>query len=183
MFLDIGVGLILTVLVALITNTGPSWTFLLVGLVGALWPDIDFVIWILRGNKVDHRAHRHRDLLHFPCFSFPLLAVFVWVGLGWQFGILFIMTTLAHFIHDTVGHGWGIRWFYPFDNRYLCYRSIKGGPTRLYLWTWAEQEALSAQYGNPNWLNESYSTINPPLIIELVLMVVGIVAATVWYAT
>lgn len=110
MFFDIGVGLLLAVIIGAITSVEPSWQFSLVGLAGALWPDLDFIIWVMRGNRVDHLTHKHRDLLHRPLVLTPLLTITVWLCLEWQSGILFGVATLAHFTHDTIGHGWGIRW-------------------------------------------------------------------------
>lgn len=181
MVLDIAFGFILTFLVGFVTGIEPTWTFLLIGLVGSLWPDIDFAIWMLRDKKIGHLAHQHRDLLHNPCFNFPLLTIFIWQGLGWQYGILFLLSTLAHFIHDTIGEGWGVRWLYPMDNRYLCYRSVGGKPAKLYLWTRAEQHALAEKYGDPNWLKKKYGTLNFMLVTELIALVLCIVPVAIWF--
>lgn len=65
-FFDIVVGLLLATLVGVATGTEPSCIWLLIGVVGSLWPDLDFVVWVVRRKKIDHLAHQRRDLLHRP---------------------------------------------------------------------------------------------------------------------
>ncbi len=180
-FFDIGVGLVLTTLVGVATNSEPSWTLLCVGLLGALWPDIDFIIWILRGKKVDHLAHQHRDLLHRPLILTPILTIAVWLWLGRQAGILFGIATLAHFTHDTIGHGWGIKWLWPLDNRYWCYRSCGDHPIQMHAWTKYEQDLMCEDYGNRHWMKQSYGSWSGGIILELMVMGLGMASVVGWY--
>lgn len=183
MFFDIGVGLLLATMVGIATGTEPSWTLLFIGVVGSLWPDLDFFVWVVRGNKIDHLTHKHRDLLHRPLVLTPILTALVWVWLGWQAGILFGIATLAHFTHDTIGHGWGIKWLWPLDNHYWCHRSFGDQPVRLHVWTQQEQDVLCEQYGNRHWMKQAYGGLSRSLIVELIIITAGIVSVVAWYLT
>lgn len=183
MFFDIGIGLVLTAIIGWATGATPSVLLITVGMIGSLWPDVDAIIWKLRGKKMDHLAHQHRDLLHYPLIFTPLLSMAVGWILGWQAGTLFAVATLAHFTHDTIGHAWGIRWFYPLDSRYWCYRSYGSQPTRLYAWTKTTQDILCGLYGNRTWMQQTYGQWNAPLMIEMSVLMAGLVSVTIWYSS
>lgn len=180
-FFDIGIGLLMATIVGAVTGSEPSWMLLAVGVTGALWPDADFIVWIMRGKKVDHLTHQHRDLLHRPLVLTPLLTTAVWWLLGWRPGVLFVVTTIAHFTHDTIGHGWGIKWLWPVDNRYWCYRSFGDQPTKLYAWTKQEQDELCEQYGNRQWMQQAYGGLSRSMMLELAMLLAGIGSVGVWY--
>lgn len=180
MFFDIGIGLLVATLFGVAAGSESPLLLLSIGVASALWPDLDFWIWLARGKKVDHLAHKHRDLLHRPlALALPLTAV-VWLSLGWQAGALFGITTLLHFIHDTIGHGWGIKWLWPLNNRYWCYRSFGDQPARFYAWTLAEQDDLCEKYGNRNWAKEGYSLSSPNLKKELLVLSAGVLVGASW---
>lgn len=183
MFFDIGIGLLLATLIGVATRSEPSWLLLFVGIVGCLWPDLDFLVWITRGRNIDHLTHQHRDLLHRPLVLTPVLTAVVWIWLGWQAGILFGIASLAHFTHDTIGHGWGIRWLWPLDYRYWCYRSFGNQPAKLYAWTKQEQDELCEQHGNRQWMKQAYGGLSRSMMTELIVMAVGIVSVAMWYTT
>ncbi|MBI4021941.1 MAG: metal-dependent hydrolase [Candidatus Andersenbacteria bacterium] len=183
MFFDIGIGLLVATIFGVATGSESPLLLLGIGVAGALWPDLDFSIWLARHKKVDHLAHRHRDLLHRPLALMPPLTLVVWLALGWQAGALFGITTVLHFIHDTIGHGWGIKWLWPLNNHYWCFRSFGGRPVRLYAWTLAEQDELPEKYGNRNWAKEVYSLSSPNLKKELYVLSVGVLVATAWCAS
>ena len=176
-----GIGLLLATLFGQAVGGESSLILLLAGVVSSLWPDVDFIVWVARGHKVDHLAHKHRDLLHRPFALTPLLTLGVWAWLGPLYALLFCAATLAHFIHDTIGHGWGIRWFWPIDSRYWCYRSFDNRPAKMYAWTLSEQDQLCEQYGNRNWATEGYSLASANLRKELFVLLVGVIASATWY--
>lgn len=182
MFFDIGVGLLLASIVGAFTKQEPSQIFLAVGVAGCLLPDIDFLVWIMRGKKLDHLAHKHRDLLHRPLVLTPILTGCVWGFLGWQAGVLFGIATLAHFMHDSIGHGWGIKWFWPLDNQYWCYRSLADGPMQLNGWTEEEQCSMCDVLGDRDWMKQLYGGFTRSLIVELIVMAAGIASTVLWYS-
>ena len=181
--LDIGVGLLLAVIVGVIAGISPSAPFLLIGLIGALWPDLDAIWYVLQHKKVDQQAHQHRDLLHRPLVLIPPLTAVVWALLGWPAGTLFGLASLAHFVDDFFYIGWGVRLFSPFDDRHWCYRPLGEEPWQLLVITKKEQDALSQKYGDPNWLVNIYGTWNWYSILNLIVLLAGIVAVTLWYLT
>lgn len=181
MFFDIGIGLLLSTFVGVTTGSYPSWLWLLIGVTGALWPDADFIVWILRGNKVDHLTHQHRDLLHRPLVLMPLLTTTIWLWLGWQLGLLFGLATLAHFTQDTIGHGWGIRWLWPLDSRYWCCHLFGDQPAKLYRWTKQEQDEICDRFGNHQWMKQSYGGLSRSMIVELIVMTIGTISVVAWF--
>jgi len=130
MFFDIGIGLLIASIVGMIVNVDFSWVLLVMGITGSLWPDIDFLLYVgnryVRGLRplVDRWSTNHRDLLHRPLVAVSTTAFLVWIFFGHQEAIVFGFVTTAHFIHDTIGHGWGIRFLWPIDNRFYCYRPV-----------------------------------------------------------
>jgi hypothetical protein len=179
---DIGVGLLLTALVGVITGSEPTWTLVMVGLAGSLWPDIDFLIWILRGKKIDHFAHQHRDLLHKPLMLTPLLTIFVVTYLGWRAGIIAGAATLVHFLHDSGSTGWGVKWFWPLNDLYYAYRACGNEPARLHKWTRVEQDQLCRCYGDSQWMKNMYGRLtSPTMIVDFCVLAGGVRAIIVWY--
>ena len=180
MLLDIGMGLLLTTMFAAVTGAEPSWQLPLVGIAGCLAPDVDFIIWILRGKKLDHLTHQHRDLLHRPLIFTPLTTTLVWLWLGPSAAVLFGTGTVAHFIHDTIGQGWGILLFWPLDSRFYCIRSYGDQPRQLYGWTKEEQDELCEEHGNRHWMQQDYGRLGGPLMRECIVLIAGLITLILW---
>jgi len=180
-FFDIGIGLLLASVIGgivSIENQAPSpWLMLGVGVAGSLWPDIDFLIWIARGKKVDHLAHKHRDLLHKPGPLIAILSLAVYATIGAEPSLVFQLASIAHFVHDTIGHAWGIQWLWPFSDRYICYRSVGEQKARWYAWTPEQQDQMCEKYGDRHWAKRSYGSLSPTLVLESVVFLGGALAA------
>lgn len=183
MFTDIGFGLIFGVVFGIWSHQEPNLKILLIGICAALWPDIDFIVWILRKKKLDEWAHKHRELLHRPLIAIPTAWIIGRYYLGTTEAYLIATATTYHFIHDTIGHGWGIRWFWPLANEFLCYRSTtKIYPvSRLYAWTASEQDDMCRRFGNKNWAREECGSIRSRgLRNELFNLAIGLAIAIKW---
>ena len=130
MFFDIGMGLFIASVVGMNSDVDFSWILPAAGLVGSLWPDTDFLLYVgnryVRGLRplVDRWSTNHRDLLHRPLVMVPFTATCVLMFLGHWEALVFGFSTLSHFIHDTIGHGWGIRLLWPLDIHLYCYRPV-----------------------------------------------------------
>ena len=108
--LDIGVGILLALGVAEYFSVEATPFFIVFGVAAVLLPDVDIITIPLFG-KWHHRTHTH-----FPLTYIPLIAL-AFVFLLAPYAVLFALAVLAHFIHDTLGLGFGIRWLWPFSQR------------------------------------------------------------------
>lgn len=177
MFLDIGVGILTGVFVGFSSESDTRLTLIIFGGFSAIIPDLDFLIYLSRRSwKVDEFAHEHRDLFHNPIpFSLGGGVLLWFVDTDWS--LIWTIATLLHFIHDTLQHGWGIRWGYPFDKRYFTFAPYS--PQRIIV-TKEEQRRIATQYGNPEWLKEGYLQISLKLVFELTFLAVSSLIAFWW---
>ncbi len=144
-----------------------SLYFVFFGCLVAISPDLDFLLYYKMHKKVDHFAHKHRDILHYPLpYGFIGFAVFSFFD--FKLGIIWLLGTLAHFIHDTLESGWGIKWFYPFWNKYINLKL--DGPRVKIIMTKEEQDKIAAEYGNSEWLQGSIS--KKRFLIEVIIFLI-----------
>ncbi len=180
--LDIGVGLILGALFGVHTSLGyaPS---LGLGIAATLLPDLDYIWAWLRKRRLPDSSHR--DLLHYPLLFTPAVGV---LGLIFspELGLLFALGALAHFLHDSVGIGFGLKWLYPFKkNSYLFLFQAKTPNNksmpkkRFYSWNDAERDKMIRKYRHPDWVRHIYLRPHPFGIFEYAVLLIGIVVAVV----
>lgn len=155
MFFDIGVGLLLASMIGVISGTDSLGLMLLVGLFGGLWPDSSFLFWIAAGHDMDLLSHKQRDILHKPLLLVPALSVVVYLMLGSYPLLVFLLASIAHFVHDSTGQGWGIKWLWPLNDHYYCYRSIGGHEAKLHSWTPVKHDVAHFLYGEGGWARHS----------------------------
>ena len=74
------------------------------------------------------------DELGFWCACF-ILACGTWRGacaVAWA--MFFGLAVFLHFVHDSVGIGWGIKWLWPFSRKaYKCFSEKDGAFSRRLL--------------------------------------------------
>jgi LexA-binding, inner membrane-associated putative hydrolase len=181
--LDIGIGLILGVLLSSLTALNYKLC-LVIGIGACLLPDLDYVWKAIQTRRLPHSEHR--DGLHYPLIVVPitgLLGALInpYVGLIIGFG------TLLHFIHDSVGIGFGIKWLFPFNkNSYLFLFQIKTPANasmpkqRLYSWNDAERDEMIKKYAYDDWIRYVYFQYNPFGLFEYSFLLLGIVIAIVF---
>jgi hypothetical protein len=177
MLLDIIFGLIIAILSNFTFGTPESKAAaLLFGVFCALAPDIDFIIYIFRNKfKIDQFAHEHRDLLHKPLFFIAIgIPLFL---ISPEMGMIWIIGTLYHFIHDTIDGGWGIMWLYPFSRNYYTLTSYS--PKKI-IPTKEEQHSLAMRYGDPYWFKKeirfsSKMALKVSLAIAIIFTAVAII--------
>lgn len=163
MLLDTALGIIITELFASITGVAPSGLMYVLGIVFALAPDLDFLVLYFKKHEIAmYRGHTldHRDLLHHPLLYIPVGTLLVWLVIGdtWIME-LFILASLAHFIHDSIGIGWGVRWLSPFTMRnYKFFSESDGTPSLRFItsWTPRERAVVVSEKGDPNWIWNFY---------------------------
>lgn len=188
MFLDIKLGLLWSVIVVFIFDISPTPILFGLGILFALLPDIDFWVELAeRGTVGGKYLGAHRTLLHHPLVYIPL-AIFIASFFDWTWATLFALGVFGHFIHDSMGMGYGIRWLWPLSSRWYKLFSDHNGGIRYdfkhFLASWSDEEmrALIRERGNDNWLKEdiAYARANLPTIIgKMLLFIFGTVVLLV----
>lgn len=131
----------------------------LIGVIFALLPDMDFLIYWIKEKKTPGKfSHNHRDLFHLPLLYIPI-GSFIVFWLGWIYLFLFVFNSLLHFLHDSFGIGWGIKWTYPLSKKTQKFFFLK-----RFINSWDEDELqkIAEKYGDPNWIKNIY--FRPTLI-------------------
>ncbi len=181
---DTGLGLIAASIV--ISFFGGPYTPLFVIWV-VLWnylPDLDGAIHFVRtGYLVADReeGRDHREGLHYPLAWFLMLGIFIYAyGLNpWLAGSL--LAIIFHFAHDTVGVGWGVQLFMPFDK----------GSYRLFSKKWVsadislhplvtryspdELKKAIKELGESDWIEKYFCKLTLVSIIDYSLFALGVV--------
>lgn len=174
---DIANGIFATFIVGEITETPLTWHFM-VGVVLAMLPDIDAVPRLFRTGYIvatKDNPRDHRDYVHYPIVFFLVGLIMAVVSMFW--GLLFLLTTMLHFINDTWGTGWGIKWLWPFtDKKYKfswfdANRQIKTDLTSTTILPVASNE----------WIDRVYLTINPISIAEYALFAVSVMLLVIYF--
>lgn len=181
MFLDIGAGLLLTVFLSNFLGVLAHGIWYAGGVLFALLPDADYLIHLFRGGSSRH-AERHRELLHRP-LPYLLVGGAALYPFGQAWSLLFVLASLAHFIHDSIGIGWGVQWLWPFRNRHYSFlyiykprhRKEKLPRKLLYIWEHAAIEELNARYGDEEWIKNVYLRWHPYAIVEFAVFLFSLI--------
>jgi hypothetical protein len=180
MFFDIGAGIFLGLFYGQFTDAFTINQLALFGAAFSLLPDADFIFHMFRGGKI-HSSHRHRELLHNPII-YSVLGSMIMYFIEPQLIGLFILGGLIHFLHDSIGIGWGVRWLYPFLNlNYAFLYRVRTGnhknlPKKLfYVWKNEDIDKLADQYGDKEWFKNTYLKFHPYAVSELLVFVVALI--------
>lgn len=187
--LDVGIGILLGLIFApLDTNTALNVT---TGIIFALLPDADVLIYygskFTGMGKLDKKVSDHRDLFHYPLI-YIAIGLILLIVIKTNLVQIFVIGGLFHFLHDSVGTGWGIPWFYPLSNKRLKffyqYDLHKAGQPHKLVWAWskAEQNQLIKNYGDKDWHKHTfqiwkYATVWQ--ISEIIVFVIAIIVLIV----
>jgi membrane-bound metal-dependent hydrolase YbcI (DUF457 family) len=173
---DIGIGIFAAIIFAHAEDVPLDWRILLVSVLFSLLPDIDFAIHFFKRKQLDEFAHEHRDITHNPIiyilFGFIILS-FWSIALAWLFAAL----SFWHFFHDSIpeGGGWGIRWLYPFSEKYYKFFSGKDGKAArrfVVSWTPTEQKQAAKKFGDPNWVKHYLHSSE--LLFEVIVFIAAV---------
>jgi len=183
MFLDIGIGILLSIWTSWFFHVDLMFTLILMGIIFALLPDIDFFIELIKHDSVGGKVIReHRELTHFPIIYIPV-AILVYPIFGAMWVALFSLAILAHFLHDSVGIGWGIKWFWPLSKKAYKFFSEKDGKfSRRLVVSWRPEELtkVAADYGDPNWIRNIYLQFTPIAIIEFSFFAISLLILSLY---
>ena len=184
--LDIAFGIFLAMLASRFFHVELTWMLVGAGILFALLPDADYLVHLARGGS-SKNAHLHRDLFHLPLLFIPV-GVLIFYPWGSIWMILFAAGALAHFIHDSIGIGWGVQWLWPLRDEHYSFFYIYRPPHRaeylprrwFYAWPHRDIEALSARYGDPDWIKNIYLRPHPYALVEYSSLAVALGALILW---
>lgn len=179
MLFDIGIGIIIGIFFDSFSDAYSLGGFVSLGIFFSLLPDIDFPIHFMRGGTFEDE-YKHRNLLHVPLLIWPIGTI-VLMLISPILAPMFLIGTLMHFLHDSVGIGWGIRWLYPFSRTHYAflYRVRTGTFTEIpkqlvYAWTPEEVDEYSELYHDEDWIRNIYFKWHPYAIGEAAVFVIAI---------
>ena len=181
MFLDIAFGLIAALGVSTALGIPLTWDLMLLGPLFALSPDVDYIIHILRGGSTKN-DDRHREVLHLPLIFIPvgMLGLAVFISPVWA--LLFGICALGHFLHDSIGIGWGVQWLFPITDDHFSFFYIyhpkhkqKHPKKVVYTWKNSEIERLTKEFGDPDWIKNIYLGLHPYALVEYAAFIASVV--------
>lgn len=176
---DIGLGFLIAVFVSWLFSVDPTVWFILFCVVAALLPDGDFMVEFFKHGSVGGKVIReHRELFHFPISYIPVIVlVFLFAHPMWALALT--LGILAHFIHDSIGIGWGIKWFWPFQHHsYKLFSKYDGRMSWKFIHYWQahEMDQVARDHGIENWITEIYLRPHPINIAEWIVFLLGAVS-------
>ncbi len=178
MFLDIGIGILLSIWTSWFFRENLTFPLVLAGIAFALLPDIDFFVELIKHGSVGGKIIReHRELIHFPIIYIPV-AILIYAMFGVMWAVLFSLAIFVHFLHDSIGIGWGIKWFWPFSKRSYKLFSEKNGKFSYQLvvsWNPEELAEVAANYGDPDWIRNFYLRFHPVAIAEFSFFIISLI--------
>lgn len=178
MILDIAFGIFGAIIFSNIMKTELSLFLVLFGIISTLLVDINLFPFI-KSFKLNKYHHKHREFLHYPLLFLPIGFFGILISLNLPLAIFFTISVLFHFIHDSIGIGWGIQWLYPFSKKYYKFFSDEKNElsTRfMIIRTPEEQKAAVEKYGRNDWLKHYYLRPTIISITEYTAFVIAIMA-------
>ncbi len=180
--LDVSVGIIATILLADGMGIPLKWWYVVIGATLSIIIDISII----------------KKSLHYPSTILLVIvpsAYFVgfmtmwWLGIDrlsehfrhlTYFVLLAEICLFAHFVHDSFGVGWGVKWLYPLSQKsfkLFCTKENEYEGDRVLIW-WTEEELKVAikKYGDPDWMSKYCMS---PLFIIDILFCCGAIAMIV----
>jgi len=177
MLLDIGNGIIIPILLSKIFGFEVTNSYVIFGIIFSLLPDIDFIFYKIFSKKSGDQDHTHRNILHCPII-YILVGSFIIFIFYPALLSLFIICSVLHFIHDSIGIGWGVQWFAPFNkNYYQFFYTVNKNTDKSLVYTYKpeELEVLSEKYGDKDWFKNIYLKFHPYSFVEFIVFIISVI--------
>ena len=181
MLLDIGVGILAALGIGELLHIPITGWWIATGILFALLPDIDAIIYFARYRDMS-QEHHHRDLLHIPLLFIPVGTTLLYL-FSPALALLFAICALVHFIHDSIGVGWGIQWLRPFNDDHFSFLYLyqpAGKPhlpkRLLYRLERDKIDEIDAEFGDHDWIRNVYLRFHPYAIAEYAVFVAALLA-------
>lgn len=178
MFLDIGIGILSAIFVSSLFQVKLTALFVFISVLLAFFPDIDAILTIIK-KGIMSLTHRHRNIFHYPIIHL-LIGIFVALFIELRFGALFLFNVFGHFLHDSAGIGWGVKWLWPFSRKLYKFsfsESHTGKKPRiwfLYEFTDKELDSSEFKYGDPSWIKNVYLRLSTISVVEFIFFLISV---------
>lgn len=176
---DIGAGILIALGLGYIYPPENFALWVLLGVFFALLPDFDALINAVQYRGLDHE-YSHRDLLHLPLLYTPIGTLCIYV-FSPHVALLFALCSFAHFVHDSIGIGWGVQWLSPINTDHFSVLYLYQPPGKpalrkkyFYRFAHADIDALDRVHGDPDWIRHIYREMHPFAIVEFLVLAAGI---------
>ena len=175
--LDIGVGVLLSLLVSHLFGFEANWQFICAGILFSLLVDVDILPFLWPTN------YNHRSFFHYPLLYVPVTFV-VYFIFGPVWATLFGLSVLSHFIHDTIGIGWGVAWLAPFSLRKFLFPEKRRRSALGFFMTWLpeEEKTIATEYHDPHWVKTYYLRPNPIAYVEYGTLLISFVVLVLYFS-
>ena len=185
MLLDIGAGILLGLWLG---PSGSTLANVLLGIGLVLLPDLDTLIYFsIRRTRLGSRLRDHRELFHYPLIYLTVGSLIVVLTYP-KLLPLFIAGSLAQFVHDSFGTGWGIPWLFPISRKYFKfiyqYDLRQAGQPQWLVWAWTKPEMnqLSDKYGDKDWYKHTFQIARDATwwhLFELAVFIIAVIVLIV----
>jgi membrane-bound metal-dependent hydrolase YbcI (DUF457 family) len=180
MFLDIGVGILTAIFASYFLRANISTWLVIFGILCALLPDADFIYYYPRRDDTKY-DHKHRDLIHYPLLYLPIGTILIWIIFGKIWAIAFLITSFCHFLHDSIGIGWGVKWLFPFSKNsysffYLYSVKVKKGLRRpVFVFNEKNLPEMVREHGDKDWVRNIYYKWHPYARVEFAFFITSLI--------
>lgn len=185
MFLDIAIGIFSAIFIGSIFQLSPDFWLFFIAILLALMPDLDFLFYYPKRGDTKYDC-KHRDIIHYPLIYLPAGALIFWLLFGKIWALLFFTTSLFHFVHDSIGIGWGIKWLYPFSkNNYAFFylfsdRRKKGLRRLLFSFNQKDLDEYIREHGDKDWVKNIYFKWHPIAIVEFAFFAASLLVLIIY---
>jgi len=115
-FTHLGVAFIFSTLFSSIFGFKLTLPFLLIIIFFNYLPDVDILIELLQRKRLGGKEHGfHREITHYSLLYISL-SLLILLASDYKLALMFITCVCSHFILDSIGTGWGIKWLWSFSN-------------------------------------------------------------------
>lgn len=178
MFMDLGVGMIISLVLTYVYGVDLNLTNIVLGGIFAVLPDIDVPFELLSRGRLGGKDHGfHREYTHYPILYIPV-CVLTLLLCGKYWGTLLSLCLLFHTMHDSVWMGWGLKLLWPFSKRTYKFFSdpIDGSWSWNPVSSWSEKElnVTMKKYGDDNWFRK-YIRFSKPLVMEFLVFMFAVI--------
>lgn len=182
MLLDIGLGIFIAIATSKVFGQAFDWRLVVASIVLMLLPDTDVLFGFLKGRGLGSFGHEHRNFFHYPIVYVGIGLIFLFLlGLDKKWFFVFAIASFLHFLHDSIGIGWGIQWLWPFSDTYYAFLYLYKMPFRfIYSFTPAKQVDVAKKFGDSNWIKNIYFNFHPIGIVEALVFIVSIIALIIF---
>jgi hypothetical protein len=175
MLADIGLGFIISIFASEYFDFALNPGFIVGCVIFVLLPDWDFWFYKVFKSKFSAKIHDHRDVAHYPV-AYLILSLVVYFLFGHIWATSFFILTMLHFVHDSLGIGWGVKWLWPFSEKTYKFFSQENNEFGLKFFARSSQELEQAiqKHHDPDWFKTYYCRLTVISVLEAVIFIVGL---------